>query len=369
MEKILVIFSDLDKTFNPIGLLGKAKFIELVKKIQENEKIKVKFCPISGRPGDYVMGIMDSLEGDFSEAGVENIIDYGAGEQGGVIIQNRLHKHTYIGQDKDLKHMIQKVVENSKFKDLIVEEVGCRYSCTYALLGDSIKNLSTQERIDLCSELRNTIHRELEDRVETQQTKFYLEVTPKGVGKDKAISWIMNEYHKKYEIVGISFSGDGANDIKAVDYVSRLSEIPGIKANVFLPSNAQRFLESEEIEAWKEKIKNVSKGSRIKKGDKPYFEGVMQLINEAYQEKSLIETRKKATRTMDDLALLKKSTYTSKFEKSKKQISKEDSYLNLELKAKTGIEKLKTWATKQESKKISNNKVKNKIFKTDGICM
>src|SRR6056300_1032054 len=88
-KKLLVIFSDLDGTIMPINTSQLNKFSKLLKNISKGSDIDVKFCPVSGRPANYVLAVMDVFNAAFKEQGLEDSIGYGSSDQGGVVLPGK----------------------------------------------------------------------------------------------------------------------------------------------------------------------------------------------------------------------------------------------------------------------------------------
>jgi hypothetical protein len=133
-----------------------------------------------------------------------------------------------------------------------------------------------------------------------------MEAAPIEVGKDKAVDAIFSHYQKKYDIVGMSYSGDALNDIRAIRFVTKFSEVPGVNSFVFLPSNANDKITDPKIEGWKDKLGEKSKGRIINVGDEKYFDGVINLIKDKYEKGELLGKGCSIEKTTDDIALGRK---------------------------------------------------------------
>lgn len=308
-EKVLIIFTDLDETFIPIGLKGMKKFVDLVKEIEAKEGVKVKYCPISGRQSTYVLAIMDVIKAVFEEGGIKNAVDYGVGEQGAVVAHiDSYCRQDFLGaeEDKDIKSKILQAFNEFKYKDYFTSMPGFDYMYTFYIKDELVKSLSQEKRNKLLSLLRKHLSLKLKDKVNISDVIDCLEVVSKGTGKDKAIKWALSKYSRKYDVVGLCYSGDSENDLKAVSYVSKLAEIPGIKANVFLPANAYECLKSKNVEAWKRKIESVFSGYKVHESKEKRFEGVMKLIRQKLKEGNLVSHEPRPRKTQDDMAIIYK---------------------------------------------------------------
>lgn len=307
-ERAFIIFTDIDETFAPIGLSGLRSFVNLVKEIQQKENVVVKFCPISGRQADYVKAVINSVNAVFREEGIHNFSEFGAGEQGALLVNiKQPHYFEFLGKEEDLKtaKTVGKFIENSYYMQFLQE--GPHNECLHVYyLRDKIKKFVTPHlRDDIFADIRDFLHQKFGDKIYISHVIDNIEVLPASLGKDTAIKRIFNEYQKKYNIVGLSYSGDSENDLRAVKYVSRLSEISGIKAHVILPSNAYPILESKANEIWKEKLKHVGSVQRIVKSNEPRFQGVMKVLQQKLEEKDLIDTGCVLKRSADDSFITK----------------------------------------------------------------
>lgn len=308
MEKALLIFADLDKTVTPLGLSGIQDLIDTVKQIAQKEKVAVKVIPISGRPADYVLGFMHTMRDIFQEAGLNDVFDLGAGEHGALVVDGKKsYQQVYLGKPggENLKKSIANIIKNSRYSDKLIDEENKRYTCSIHIKKELAKNMTLDEQKVIYNSIKKDILAVHGDSLTISKAHDCTEVMPKEISKANAIKWLINENMKKHEIVGLTFSGDSGNDLDAIKYMSKLAEIPGIKANVFLPGNAIREIESDFVEAWKNNNQASSK-NRIQKGEQPYFKGVTELLRKALREGTLVSKGLSKYETKDDLALLPK---------------------------------------------------------------
>lgn len=307
-ERSFILFTDLDKTFSPIGLKDIKDFAQLVKEIKERENVEVKFCPVSGRPGAYIRGQMDVLRSIFNSEGLKNVFDYGIAEQGSIITMGKQPFHEqYIGDPANinLKEDIKKILTKDAYKDIVIDEVDKRFTCSLHVIDKPGFPITPEDKKKVYNQLEQDIKALLGESVDVAKAHDCMEVMSKEVSKGNAINWVINRNMKSYEVSGISFSGDAGNDKMAVKYVSKLAEIPGMKANVYLPSNAIEEIQSKALESWKEKI--PSSTNRILISDEIYFKGVMKLIRNALNNGTLLRKGNEITGTKDDINIGKNS--------------------------------------------------------------
>lgn len=302
-KNVFVVFSDLDSTFTPIGLDGVRRFVDLMKEISEKEKVEVKFCPISGRPADYVVGLMNMIKYAFEEKGMKNVVEYGAGEQGGVVVDSsKAYSQVYVGDEKNknLKEKIMDLINESKYAKYVADEPGKRYTCSIHIKSEYECRMTNEQQKKVYNGIRELMMKEFGNRVCCAMASDCIEVMPTEISKHNAMKYLMQEYNKKYDIVGITYSGDAENDKKAVDYVSRIAEIPGIQASVFLPGNSNKCIHSSELESWKERLNGKASNNRIITAERSRFDGVMDLMEKSLKEGKLIGKGRKFKHTVDD---------------------------------------------------------------------
>lgn len=97
-----------------------------------------------------------------------------------------------------------------------------------------------------------------------------MEVMTKEIKKSKAIDILFSRYALQYNIVGLLYAGDAENDKIAMQFVSKLAEIPGINAHNFQPGNAQNAVDSLNIEGWKYR-NNAATHHYVEKGEQKLF--------------------------------------------------------------------------------------------------
>jgi HAD superfamily hydrolase (TIGR01484 family) len=307
--KAFIIFTDLDKTFVPYDYKKDVKdFLTLIRDIKNRENVDVKFCPISGRPGAYVRRLMHEWRDHAKMEGLQNIFEFGAGEQGAVIVDGKKsYQNYFLGNPEytSLKKEVAEIVKKNKYGKFIADEDEKHFTCSLHIRDEIGEKLTGEQKKKIYQSLRDdVVHALGEEKAYASMAHNCLEVIPTGVSKHESINWIIHHYRKEYEIVGITFSGDAENDKSAISYVSKLAEIPGSKAHVFLPGNAVKEIDSMALEGWKEKNKNAS-ANRIKNSDLPLFAGVIKLMRKALKENTLVSAGIKDWKTKDDLALVK----------------------------------------------------------------
>lgn len=289
-KKLFLLLSDLDGTILPINTKQLSEFSNLMKKISDLNNIEVKFCPISGRPSNYVLAIMDIFNSAFKEAGLNNAVGLGSSEQGSVILpgKDRLYERISItSQNKQLFINLRNYVLKSKFGQYFSYEPDLRNSLSLVFRSEINGKENESFRKEIFNELKGYILKKYGNEVNVSYSGC-MEVTLKDVSKDKAIKYIINHYQKTHEIKGIAFGGDSENDIPAIRYMSLLSSIPGQKINVIVPSNALKVLKNGSVENWKEKYKKLGVPKCITVSEHKGAEGMIRLLTKMEKNKTLI---------------------------------------------------------------------------------
>jgi HAD superfamily hydrolase (TIGR01484 family) len=307
-EKAFLILTDLDNTFLPVNNKSMEKFVSLVKELSKNENIHVKVCPVTGRPQQFASGVMHMLEGYFSQEGLKDVVEIGGADQGGLLVHHQFSYKTKILARSDSEKLVSKIKDvlfQSDFGQYFEYDPGTRVIGVF-MLNDQYTKIWSEEKVDrIVNATRKYLEDQFKGEVNVTPWKHFLEVTPKEVGKDIAVNEIFRHYQQKYDVVGITYSGDALNDFKAIKFLTKFSEIPGINSFVFLPSNAVPTITNPQIEAWKDSLKDQSRGRIIYVGSKKYFEGVLEGIEKKYKEGKLFGTGSSIMKTTDDLGLLR----------------------------------------------------------------
>jgi hydroxymethylpyrimidine pyrophosphatase-like HAD family hydrolase len=308
-DKAFLILTDLDGTFLPVNNKTMEKFVSLVKEICKNENIHVKVCPITGRPQQFASGVMHTIKGYFEKEGLKDVLEIGGAEQGGVLFD---HEYAYKAKilarpDSDiLISNLKKVLFQSDFGKYFEHEPGTRVIETFNL-NDKYTKIWSEEKIDhVVNSTKSFLEETFKGEVQVTPWNHFIEVTPKEVGKDVAVNEIFHHYQKKYDTVGMTYSGDALNDLKAIKFLTKFSEVPGINSFVFLPSNAMDALKNPQIEAWKDRLGEKSNGRIIDVESKKYFDGVLEGIEKKYKEGKLLGTGSSISQTTDDIVLFTK---------------------------------------------------------------
>lgn len=302
-DKLFIVFTDLDGTFTPISVEILNRLVKLVDSIQKESGVKVKFCPISGRNSNYVMGVMNVVDGIFSSSGIKGIVDIGAGEQGGILVDKRYgYKHLVLSNldYKKIDKQVKKLILKGKYKDYFVFEPG-RKSSTFVSIKEELMDVFSEKEIRaMIADLKKDIQNEFAGKVHVDSYRSCFEVAPVGVAKELAFKKIMSDYSKQYNIVGLSYAGDGENDLSVMRYISKISLVPGIKTHIVIPSNRFETLTEERVNSWNKKLKDVSK-SVVTLSDKKYFEGVIDVLEERYNSNKLFGSGLNRSTTYDEL--------------------------------------------------------------------
>lgn len=289
--KCLLLFTDLDDTYSPMDIPGMIDFIQVVREIRDKTGVAVKFCPISGRPAAYVLRTLHQARDLLAGAGLHNVCEFGAAEQGALIVDsNKSYGPKFLGlpENRNLKQKVDKILTKSPHFRMISDEPDKLYTCSIHVKNEYKANMGDEEKLQIFSSLRQLIIRELgANRVEMPMSHDCLEVMTKEVSKAAAVQHLIYSYMTTFNVVGIIYAGDSENDAKAIRFVSKLAEIPGVRANVFLPGNASRLIESKYLEKWKNQNPNTT-NNRIEKAEERLFRGITALIRKALKEKRLL---------------------------------------------------------------------------------
>jgi HAD superfamily hydrolase (TIGR01484 family) len=286
-QKALLLFTDIDETLLPIDIKSLKKFINLIKKIQVKENIMIKLCPISGRQPLYVKGIMNFLNGLFENEGIKNFCEIGAGEQGSIIVKNTEPEQLiYLATREDaiLKQNISHAFKQNALSKYFSQSPQNVIINTFSLKDEFKEKMTPKLKLYILSRLKKDLELQFKDKIAISNVVDCLEVAPQNMGKDIAIQNILEEYSKRFDILGITYSGDSENDLRAVQFLANLSKSTKMKVHVFLPSNAYPCLESSQIETFQ---KNLKKNC-IKKSNYQLFNGVLDLLRKEFDKGSLL---------------------------------------------------------------------------------
>jgi HAD superfamily hydrolase (TIGR01484 family) len=332
-KKLLLMMTDLDGTIFPSSSKKIIDLVDTLKEIEQRTGASVKFCPISGRTSSYVLSIMDRMETDFKEVGMKNAIGYGAAELGSIIIygKNMPYKRKLLFSDEKSKIIkaMKKEVNEGKFSKFFETDPDAYFVTAFVLKRKFIKEIETETKKENIG--KNLSEDEFNEIVEKKcKTHYYkplrkelekkygkdidivfsgvIEAKPREISKDNAIKWMLNKFmtSKEYtgtEIGGIIYCGDSENDKKAVDYISRLALIHGIKAQVFTPSNAATEIRSENIEQWKDKFKKFGVDNCVKISKYPIVEGITDLLKMQLEKGELISKGPLSKEIKDDIKI------------------------------------------------------------------
>jgi HAD superfamily hydrolase (TIGR01484 family) len=315
-KDVFILFSDLDWTFSPIGISGYRDFVDILKNIKNQENVEVKFCAVSGRPADYVLSVMHTVRNICKEEGLENVVDYGVGEQGALLVDvNKSYNQEYLGDQNytNLRKDIARILKENRYGNILSDEPGKRFTSSIHIDKDISKNMSKEQKLEIYDSIKRDILQKLGRKVEVSMSTNCIEFVMPEINKAKGINKVLELYSKKYKVKGIAFAGDNENDKHAILYFSKLAEVPGLKTHVFLPGNAVQSIHSNALEGWKEKNSKASE-NRILLAEKKYFKGVIHLMKKALEKGTLLTKEQGPTKAMDDLdyhmALRKKNRIT-----------------------------------------------------------
>lgn len=284
-EKLLLVLSDIDDTFRPVDWnkpVDRKSIEEFYKFSNElkNEGIKTKLCFISARPAIRVREQMEIVNSIVNE----NLSEISVGEQGSVFLNLKTQKPIVDDINLEIEKINKYVME--KYSDLFFRSEGS-ITTTYFELRKNSDNMSPEFR-NRAAELEKDI--KLNFKLNNLNIRIIhningVEITDTRFDKDDGIKYLIDKYQRKYDIVGLTYSGDAVNDIKAIKYMSKLAEVPGVRVNVLIPNNAVESINSS-LESWKNNINGTTKV--IRKSSKNYFEGIIDLIKGVHKEGNLI---------------------------------------------------------------------------------
>ena len=240
--------------------------------------------------------------------------------QGAVIVDaKRSYGPRYMGYDKNrtLKSRIAEILKNNEYCKIIADEPDKLYTCSIHIKNEAKKKMTEEEQQQVYISVRNDIWRvfgqdglfiamahncmEVGVRIEAS-----FQVMHKEISKARALEVILTTYRKKYDVVGMCMCGDAENDKVALLYMSRMAEVPGVRAHVFTPSNAQRAVSTSVLEGWKNTNPNTSR-NRIRKSQFRLFRGITDLIRDELAKNTLVgDGVQRWSRSYDELDIPQK---------------------------------------------------------------
>jgi HAD superfamily hydrolase (TIGR01484 family) len=309
-KKAFLICTDLDNTFLPISTQTLQNLISLIKDIKQKHDIEVKLCPITGRPPQFTCGVMHFLKGTFEQDGLENVVEVGAADQGGVFVYHAQPYKNRILARSNAKEWVAELDETmlkSSFGKYFEKDRDTWVIGVYMIHDKYMKIWSKEKVEDIIQQAKAFLEEKCKGQITVTPWKHFLEVAPLEVGKDNALREILAHYQKTFNVVGITYSGDAPNDLKAISYLTKFSEIPGIRSHVFLPQNAVECVRDLKIEEWKEPLEKFGARKVMHLSDKKYFDGVVELLAQKYEEGHLFGEGCTIEKAKDDLAVKKGS--------------------------------------------------------------
>lgn len=131
--------------------------------------------------------------------------------------------------------------------------------------------MSHDEQFAVYNSIKDDIIKEFGDgALSIAMSHNCMEVMTKEISKSHAVDLLFCRYAITYNIVGLLYAGDAENDKIAMQYVSKLAEIPGVNAHNFEPGNAQSAIDSINIEGWKYR-NNAAHHHYVEKGEQKLF--------------------------------------------------------------------------------------------------
>jgi HAD superfamily hydrolase (TIGR01484 family) len=268
-NKVFLLLTDIDSTFTPIGTEGILRFVNLIKKIESRENVKVKLGLITGRQLTYVLAITNMLRWIFKEQGLENIIDYAGVEQGSIILEVDNPDSPIMlnsAGTKTIEQKVKNIVSKSKIAKYLLKSKYNMNLIAYFIKPEYREKLPQNMQVEILTKLRDLVENSLKDEANVSFAKDCVEILPANSGKDKAIDWIIENYSKKYQIVGTTFSGDSDNDYLGVKRMLELGKDNNKNIKVIIPDNSSEKLQKE--------LEKYDKEKAIK-SNKKLFEGIM----------------------------------------------------------------------------------------------
>jgi len=272
MERAYLFFTDLDQTISPLDVDGIVRLIAFVKRV-ETHGVKFKIIPISGRMPEYALAFMHILNASFERERLFDVCEVAAGEQGATVIYvKKSYDIKVLTSRFDIKERVAHILSKSEHSQMLADEPGKRFTCSIHIKEEWSMTFDAAKKLSILSDLNESVLKELGPSVvKTSLSHKTLEIASSEVSKNRALEFIMNDYASRFDIVGMSYSGDAANDLECVKWVSKFSSTVSekIKVHVFLPSNAIPCLECDQA------------GDVIRRAKRPLLEGVLDLLESA----------------------------------------------------------------------------------------
>jgi HAD superfamily hydrolase (TIGR01484 family) len=307
------MLTDVDNTITPTDETTKIQFANFAKELKEKNNVSLFICPISGRDSSHVSMVMEELDKPFQKVGLPNTVEIGAGDQGGVYaFRGRPEKNRPIEKiDNNIRSLVRDTFKNSTYSKFFSEEEKTKVINIFEIKSEYIKGMSKEDASKFLKVKLDALKSHMEEglgkKVHISQYSNHevgvLEVVPKGVGKHVAINKLFSLYQKRFDIVGMCYCGDHENDMKAINYMSKLAEVGGIKTHIFIPKNAKECTKHPKIEDWQIRMGNLSRGKVIRQGRFDTLKGILEVMKNEYYKGSLIGEGLKLKRSQDDSAI------------------------------------------------------------------
>jgi len=284
MQRLFLLFTDLDQTITPLCADGIVRLISVVKRI-ESHGVKCRIIPITGRAPEYALAFLHVLNASFERERLFNVCEVAAGEQGATIIYvAKSYDILHLGGRDDVKERVAHVIAKSEFAQMLADEPGKRFTCSIHIKNEWADTFDSEKKKSILHSLSDAVIREIGSKViKTSLSHKTLEIMSADVSKNRALEFIMNEYSASYDICGISYSADAANDLECVKWVAEFAGRASgkIKTHVFLPSNAGSCLDCSQ----------ASDDTIIQRAKRPLLDGVLDLVESALDAGELFFTR------------------------------------------------------------------------------
>jgi hydroxymethylpyrimidine pyrophosphatase-like HAD family hydrolase len=259
---VFLIFADLDGTFTPMDIEGKIDFLSVIREIQEKEGVMVKFIPVSGRPAGYVLRLLHEVRDMLSGMDIHGVCDYGAAEQGAVIVDSKRSYGPHYMGDPDhvnLKAQIAEIIANNEHHEIISDEPDKLYTCSIHIKNEAKEHMTHEQQFEVYNSVKKQVLEKFGEGVlNISMSHNCMEVMHKEISKSEAMHTLIRNYAADFNVVGFLYAGDAENDKIAMEFVSKYAELRGINAHNFVPGNAQDAILSHKLEPWKHRNRKTS---------------------------------------------------------------------------------------------------------------
>jgi len=223
----------------------------------------------------YALAFLHFLNASFERERLYNVCEVAAGEQGATVIYAaKSYDILHLGSRDDIKERVAHVIAKSEFAQMLADEPGKRFTCSIHIKNEWSDTFDSDKKKQILQSLSDAVIHEIGSKVvKTSLSHKTLEIMSADVSKNRALEFIMNEYSASYDICGISYSADAANDLECVKWVSEFAVRSKIKTHVFLPSNAGTCLDCASQHSGDDTV--------IQRAKRPLLDGVLDLVEAA----------------------------------------------------------------------------------------